>query len=450
MSEGAESSEQEMPERSTASAIPETEAREGYKWVQLGPKNIEIPNGWETVSLSQVIDKLETGNRPKTENRDPENDDILSVGGTHIQDESFDFAEPVYISEEYYSSLSSGQIRQGDILLVKDGATIGKSIIVDTVPGGRSAVNSHVYIIRTGDSTDSKYLYAYLSSRIGLSQILRLTTGSAQAGLNRTFTDIAKIPLPPLPEQRRIAEVLSTVDEQIRQTETVIETAEELKRGLMQDLYESGYGAHQDSKDGPFGTMPADWELGRIESHAEVISGTHVRSDLVTNDPIQTPYLTGPADFERTGFEVTKYTDSPKKFCEAGDVLVTVKGMGCGQSALADQRVAISRQLKSIRPGESLDQQFLFYWLRRKEQILNILAEGTRQPGLSVSDIETFPLPIPPLEEQQKIGETLSTVERKTVDETEYRDRLQELKRGLMQDLLSGTVRVPESIGVED
>lgn len=437
MSEGVGSSERDGSERSTASAMPEAEAREGYMWVQSGPKSVEIPEEWEVRHFGDVFEKrhekitAEEGEKIRYVGLDDiESDNI------HLQDHDENGAE----------RSSTRGFREGDILFGKLRPYLNKAAVA---PFDGVCSSDIIPIYATGESTQRFLLYL-MHSKIMRDRAIATTSGT---NLPRTsWGDLAsaKFPYPSHPEQRRIAEVLSTVDEQIQQTEAVIETAEKLKQGLMQDLYESGYESHQETKSRPFGTVPADWELGRIDSYAEVISGTHVKSDLVTNDPTQTPYLTGPADFERTGFKVTKYTDSPKKFCEAGDVLITVKGMGCGQSALADQGVAISRQLKSIRPGESIDQRFLFYWLRRKEQVLNILAEGTRQPGLSVSDIESFPLPIPPLEGQQKIGETLSTVEGKIVEETDYRDRLQELKRGLMQDLLTGAVRVPGSIEAED
>lgn len=429
----------------TGEGARETTPRQGYKKVQMGPKAIEIPEEWEHCSFSDAIEL-----NPRCDLPEEGPVSYLPMDAVSQEQQTIE-----YWTERNPEDCTTTKFENGDTVYAKitPCAENGKIAQIEGMETSVGSGSTEFLVFRAREGrTDPEFVFCLVNFPQFRSVTISLMEGSTAR--QRIPTDVFRenlpIPLPPLLEQHRIAEVLSTVDKQIQQTEAVIKTTEELKQGLMQDLYKSGYEAHSETRDEPFGTIPADWELGRIESHAGVISGTHVKSDLVTKDSTQTPYLTGPADFERTEFAVTKYTNSPKKFCEPGDVLVTVKGMGCGQSALANQRVAISRQLKSIRPDDSLDQQFLFYWLRRREQILSILAEGTRQPGLSVSDIETFPLPIPPLKEQEKVGETLATVERKVVEEIERYNELQDLKRGLMQDLLTGAVRVPESIEAED
>jgi len=213
---------------------------DGYGTVQLGPKSKVIPSDWKIESLSSWLTSLETGGRPKTSERS-ESDSVLSIGGAHISDGSFDLNEPVRISENYYNGLNSGKIAEDDILLVKDGATIGKSTYVSSVPEGRAAINSHVYILRVNsEEYDPRFLYHFIRSQIGLNQILRLTTGSAQAGLNRTFQQAVKVPTPPLSEQRHIADILSTVDEQIQQIDEIITETEELKRGVLNELIPRG------------------------------------------------------------------------------------------------------------------------------------------------------------------------------------------------------------------
>lgn len=420
----------------------EREVPKGYNEVQLGPKLEVIPSDWEIESLSNWLSSLETGGRPKTSKRS-ESDSVLSIGGAHITDGSFDLDDPVRISEAYYQELNSGKIEEADILLVKDGATIGKSTYVERVPEGCAAVNSHVYILRVNHNQyDPRFLYNFIKSKTGLDQILRLTTGTAQAGLNRTFQQATKVPTPSLSEQHRIADILSTVDDQIQQTDEIIQETKGLKRGLMQDLYTRGTEGDREMQSTRIGEIPDNWDLATIDQHAEVVSGTHVKSDLVSDDDSLTPYITGPSDFTRNGIQVSKYTDSPSSFCDIGDILVTVKGMSCGKSTFADSSVSISRQLKAVRPGTNLDEKYLFYWIRYKEQLLYVLAQGTRQLGLSTSDLTTLPIPVPPYEEQEQIGDILSKVDKKINEEIQSKQDLEALKRGLMQDLFTGKVRV--------
>ncbi|WP_248514994.1 restriction endonuclease subunit S [Salinarchaeum laminariae] len=169
----------------------------------------------------------------------------------------------------------------------------------------------------------------------------------------------------------------------------------------------------------------------------EVISGVHVESDKVSNNSSKTPYLTGPDDFEELGFTVTKYTDDPSSFCEPGDTLVTVKGSGCGNSTFSSERAAISRQLKALRPKENLNPRYLYYWLQTKEELLSILSQGTSIPGLSTTDLTTLKIPLRPLSQQCHIADILSTVDEQIQQTDEMIEKTMELKRGLVQDLVT-------------
>ncbi|GEM_PF-6957097 len=89
-----------------------------YKEVQIGPKKMKIPKDWSLETFSDVISTLESGGRPKTDERS-ENDSVLSIGGAHISSEGeFKLSEPVRISEEYYSKMNSGKINNFYYLVV--------------------------------------------------------------------------------------------------------------------------------------------------------------------------------------------------------------------------------------------------------------------------------------------------------------------------------------------
>jgi type I restriction enzyme S subunit len=423
MSEAVESGDGEVPE--------------GYKRVQLGPKELEIPDSWGVEQFGDVFQKRNGSiTAPERESIKYVGLDCIESDNIHLQD--FDESGKDRSSERAF--------REGDVLFGKLRPYLNKAA---RAPFDGICSSDIIPIYAEEDASNEFLLYLMHS------KVMRDRAVSTMSGTNlprTSWPDIAlgRVPLPPLEEQRRIAEVLSTVDEKIRETEKIIETTEELKQGLMQDFYTDGAWAHDSYQETSEGELPTNWSLDRVSDHAEIVSGTHVKSDLVTTDSSQTPYLTGPADFDGMSFEVTKYTDSPKTFCEPGDTLITVKGMGCGNSVLSDSRVSISRQLKAIRPDRDLVPEFLFYWIRFSEDRLQILAEGTRQLGLSVSDIASFPLPLPPTEEQREIAEAIQSVETKLADERESRQELQQLKRGLMQDLLTGKVRTPESISADD
>ena len=355
-----------------------------------------------------------------------------------------------HLTDYALQETSVNKYTAGDIVMVVRSGVLKHSLPV-AILGTDATVNQDIKVLQPDqDCVDNEYLLnalLYESDRIRTSC---MKTGTTVQSIEMSFLEGYKLPIPSLEEQRRIAEVLSTVDEKIRETEEIIETTEELKRGLMQDLFRHGVMEHTGLKKTRFGEVPEDWAVTNLAEHCEIVSGSHVKSDLVSKDSSLTPYLTGPDDFDSIGVTVTKFTGEPTNFCQSGDTLITVKGSGCGQSAFVTQRACISRQLKSLRPCEEIDPKFLFYYTRIQQSFLNTIAEGTSIPGLSISDLETLPLPVPSEEEQEQIAKILWNSDQKVCQEKEHKEKLQQLKRGLMQDLLTGKVRTPESISASD
>jgi len=431
------------------------EVPEGYKKVQLGPKLEVIPSDWEIEPLSSWLSCLETGGRPKSSKRS-ESDSVLSIGGAHISDASFDLDDPVHISEAYYEGMNSGKIEEADILLVKDGATIGKSTFVDKVPEGRAAVNSHVYILRVENKQyEPQFLYNFIRSKTGLDQILRLTTGTAQAGLNRTFQQATKVPTPSLPEQRRIANILSTVGEQIQQTSEIIEETKKLKRGLVQDLifFGKSHNGTQTVQLGPMTTEIAEsWDVatvGEITTKAQYGSS----ESLSTEGEYPTFRMNNIEDGKMVSSPM-KYSDledeqAQKYIVEKGDILFNRTNSIdlVGKSGIFDLEgeYIFASYLIRLRTNEKMNPYFLNYYLNShigQGILFSIATRGASQANINATNLKRVNVPLPPREQQDKIVDQIQKVEEKIAQEQETKQELQDLKRGLMQDLLTGKVRV--------
>lgn len=142
-------------------------------------------------------------------------------------------------------------------------------------------------------------------------------------------------------------------------------------------------------------------ELGKV------IAGQHIPAEQYNGDEGGTPYLTGPADFTDRIPHVTKWTNHPRSFAESGDVLLTVKGAGCGKSNLGLD-AAIGRQLMALRPNKAkLDRNYLFAFIRSQEARICALGQGATVPGISKGDIEKLHIPCFPLPEQRRIAAVL-------------------------------------------
>jgi type I restriction enzyme S subunit len=187
--------------------------------------------------------------------------------------------------------------------------------------------------------------------------------------------------------------------------------------------------------------VPEGWKKGTIEDGVLLISGQHIEAKFVNEVGTGIPYLTGPADFPNGKMTSTKFTDSPKVKCKSGDFLVTVKGSGTGKVIAADKAYCISRQLMAVR-AQKFNQLFTYYALINNTKRYEEAANGLI-PGISRSDVLDTPLAIPPLIEQQKISQILSTWD-KAIEKLEALIAAkQKRKKALMQQLLTGKIRLP-------
>lgn len=169
----------------------------------------EIPKEWIKCILNDVVIKLESGSRPKGGVRNI-TEGIPSIGGEHLNyNGGFNFSNLRFVPITFAERMSKGHIQRGDILIVKDGATTGKTSLVNKIfPYEIAVVNEHVFICRTSNAIESKFVFRFLTSKEGQNNILANFQGSAQGGINQTFATNTIIPIAPLNEQKRIVEKL--------------------------------------------------------------------------------------------------------------------------------------------------------------------------------------------------------------------------------------------------
>jgi len=246
-----------------------------FKETEIG----EIPKNWEIAPLREIVKSLESGNRPKGGKLQHSSNGILSIGGENITWEGeLVLDNCLRFNEDFYKTLKKGRIEGEDILLVKDGATIGKLAYIKEVPEGKAMVNEHVFLIKTDKKKyQSRFLFYILFSEIGQIQIESSITGSAQGGLNRSILDTVKIPMVYPPEQSRIATVLSWFDDLIenkkRQNGTLEKTA--------MTIFKSWFVDFEPFKDGEFGyneelgkEIPKGWEVSKLKNlTTDIFSG---------------------------------------------------------------------------------------------------------------------------------------------------------------------------------
>ncbi len=188
----------------------------------------ELPKGWIWTTCDNLIKSVETGKRPKG-GVDNYKSGIPSIGGEHLSsDGGFNFDKIKFVPEEFFSKMNRGIIQKKDILVVKDGATTGKtSIVRNNFPFENACINEHVFILRTFERfVNPLYIFYYIYSGEGQQKILKK---GIIGGINQNFAEKIKLPLPPLPEQHRI---VAKIEELFTKLDAGVSSLEKTKTQL--------------------------------------------------------------------------------------------------------------------------------------------------------------------------------------------------------------------------
>ena len=411
----------------------------GYKQTEIGV----IPEEWEVVQLEDIA--------------------IFKNGKGHEQfiDEKGKFVviNSKFIStdgEVYKSSNENlSPLNIGDITMVMsdipNGRAFAKCFLIRA--NNKYTLNQRICSL-TPKKDDSLFLHYILNRN---PYFLKFNDGVNQTNLRKNEVLECKIPLPPLPEQQKIAEILSTVDQKINSIDSKIEETQTLKRGLMQRLLSEGIG-HSEFKGSelsivyPLRKIPKTWEIKTLSDITmQITDGAHFTPTYTS---------TGIPFLRVTDLKSKNLLDSAIKYIpkkehdelikrckpEKGDILYSKNGtIGLTRFVTWDWEFSIFVSLCLIKPNcELINPIYLKHYLESNivnDQIRIRSKQGT-VTNLHLEEIREFFIPFPPLEEQKQIAEILSTTDEKLESLRAKKEAFETLKKGLMQKLLSGEVRV--------
>lgn len=402
-----------------------------------------IPQEWNIDKLKNLTEKITDGTHktPKyTESGIP----FLRV--TDIQKDNIDWNNVKYIScEEHEELIKRCNPEKGDILYSKNG-TIGIPKVVDWDKEFSIFVSLCLIKIKKENSKlISKYLEQYLKSDSCINQIrLRAKQGTVT---NLHLEEIRElmIPLPEIKEQQKITSILSSVDEQIEITNALIEKTKEFKKGLMQKLLTKGIG-HSRFKDTEIGQIPEEWEVKRLGEICEFRQGFQIpRSEQITEervDYIRYLYIT---DFFSDESKLYVKDDNKFYYINKEDITVANTGNTCGKAFKGATGVLSNNMFKIFNSKDVLYTDYLwqylnsaFYWNQLKKYF-----NTAGQPHVGHKNMSELKIALPSdMNEQQKIASILSSVDNQIEEHEIKKEKFQELKKGLMQKLLTGKIRV--------
>ena len=362
-------------------------------------------------------------------------------------------------------------IERGDVLITKDSETpddIGiPAAVIEQIPN--LVCGYHVALIKPKrDEIDPIYLAKQLETVDTARYFGRLANGSTRYSLSSLSIANTPIRLAPLPQQQRIAEILTTVDEAIEHTEALIAKTQQIKASLMHDLFTRGVtpdgrlrppreDAPQLYKESPLGWIPKEWAILPLNKLADIRPSNVDKKSNLGEQPVRLcnymdvyscEYVTEDIEF----MEATATAAEVQRFCiERGDVLITKDSETPDDIGIP---AAVIEQIPNLVCGYHValikpkrDEVDPIYLAKQLETVdtaryFGRLANGSTRYSLSSLSIANTPIRLAPLPQQQRIAKILTTVD-EAIEHTEALiTKKQQIKAGLMHDLLTGRIRV--------
>jgi type I restriction enzyme S subunit len=413
-----------------------------------------IPEDWHHVKLKEIcIDNQQgfaSGKR--------DTDGVKQIRMNNVTNDGR-FILDIYIKVPAPSNIEKYDLKKGDILFNNTNSAdlVGKTAVIDNEAVDFTFSN-HFNRIRVDTKTVLpewiKYLFEIKWQQGYFKRICRRYVH--QAGIGKSEIEEIPISFPSLLEQNRVIEIISSVEKVILRSDELISKTEKLKKGLMEELLIKGI-RHQSFKDSKMGRIPQEWiitKLGNIAYFKNGINYTKEKKGKIGIPLIDVLNMYGGGISVNLGklFRVNLSFDKDSDFLlKKGDILFvrsSLKREGAGWSSLfngANEPITFCGFIIRARLiSKDVIPEFITYFLRSKTARRHLIA-GAGQVAISnVSQeiLNTLDVPIPPISEQQKIVEILFSIDKKLILEQKRKEKLEKIKKSLMNDLLTGKKRV--------
>ncbi|ELB2733873.1 restriction endonuclease subunit S [Vibrio alginolyticus] len=359
----------------------------------------------------------------------------------------------------YYSNLQLPKrqyCHDGDLLYMWS-ATFGPHIW----KGPKAIYHYHIWKITCNEIDVTKsYLYQLLEFKT--EEWLNKSNGMGILHITKGGMEELKLVLPPLPEQKKIAAILTSVDDVIEKTQAQIDKLKDLKTGMMQELLTRGVGVdgkpHTEFKDSPVGRIPKGWEVSSLGELISVMESGWSPQCHSEQAMLGEWCILKTTAIQWHGFDYLANKKLPSSLVPRAEIQVKKEDVLVTRAGPADRvgvvsyvesvpsKVMLSDKIIRIRTLNNCRSDFLSLWLSgefsQRFMASRVSGLATSQTNISQSILRSVPCVVPSLEEQAIISNTIFSINRK-IERTQKKFTAQlSLKKALMQDLLTGKVRV--------
>ncbi|MFA0162035.1 restriction endonuclease subunit S [Vibrio splendidus] len=422
-----------------------------------------VPEGWVIQPIQELLDnkvilKVQDGNHgslyPKTS--EFVDNGVPLVAASHINlFGKINFGACPKLTKERASSLRIKPAQGGDVLLTHN-ATVGRVAVIPDLWDEVVVSTSTTYYRVDSSFLFNNYLYYYFQSPVFSEQLKRIMGQTTRNQVPITAQKELLITLPIYQEQKKIAAILTSVDDVIEKTQAQIDKLKDLKTGMMQELLTRGVGVdgkpHTEFKDSPVGRIPKGWEVEVIGNIFSVQLGKMLsKASKITDSPL--PYLGNKNiqwgrvvldDLERMDFSEKE----KKKFSlEAGDLLMC-EGGDVGRCAIWMNEMSdcyYQKAIHRLRPVENKYKPVLLMEYMKFAKESGLLVDYISQTSiahLTKEKLISIPIPVPSIVEQESIVKVLKALSNRLKVAENKLEQNKKLKKALMQDLLTGKKRV--------
>jgi len=426
-------------------------AKEGYKKTKLG----WIPEDWETPCIDEIFEFLSTNSFSRSLLNYKEDEGIYNI---HYGDIHATFKRPLldFNIENRIPKVNNGTplsqnidyLKDGDLIIAdasEDYEGIGEAIELKNIGKNKVISGLHTFAFRDKNKKTAEGFRVYILRNLLVKKALKtIATGSKVYGISKGNIQKFRVVLPPLPEQQKIAAILSTWDNAIGKQEQLIASKKHFKKGLMQLLLTG-------KKRLP--GFCAEWETKTLGELCEIKGDYGINAASVPFDPKLPTYLRI-TDIDEDGkFKVQNKTSvnnqySKNFYLEEEDIVFARTGASVGKTYLhksENGKLVFAGFLIRFRTNPNkLTPYFLRQYVNSNKywNWVRVFSVRSGQPGINSKEYAILPISIPPISEQKKISIVFKMVDKEIALLQTQLTQLQSQKRGLMQKLLTGEMRV--------
>lgn len=366
----------------------------------INKKKIKFNSNYSNIKLGNILDTIETGDRPKG-GVSKYKHGIISIGGEHIGiNQELDLKNKRYVPKDFYNKANTGKINGGDILICKDGALSGKVCKVPDDISEKMMANEHVYIIRTNKEVSQDYVFYILASKKGQEILKANVNGAGIGGINQENLKNISIPIPPHNIQEDFIKKANEIQKQKKIIEEKIENANNEKNKLIESAFNTK----------KYNTLNEVCEL--------ITDGTHNTPEYSKSG---IPFLSATnvvnkkIDWNNIKYVSNKLHEKLSKRIspKLNDILVAKNGT-IGYAAIVDRDIpfdvyvslAVLRTKNNILPKYLLE--IINSEIIRNEFLSKIIGMGV--PNLHLNKIREVRIPVIKYEEQEKFVKGISII----------------------------------------